>query len=59
MPSPVGTIVLTASASSASATGQPIQVTGILQGARAIYAEGGFSAFWRGNGINLIKVKYP
>jgi solute carrier family 25 (mitochondrial phosphate transporter), member 23/24/25/41 len=42
--------------SGTSSNRKPIHVSGILQGARAIYADGGVTAFWRGNGINTLKV---
>jgi solute carrier family 25 (mitochondrial phosphate transporter), member 23/24/25/41 len=33
-----------------------IRANGILQGVRAILNDGGVRAFWRGNGVNVIKV---
>ena len=29
---------------------------GVVSGVRAMYADGGWRAFWRGNGINVIKI---
>lgn len=48
-----------ANAGAANAAKKPVgtlPVSGIWQGMRAIYAEGGYAGFFRGNGTNVIKV---
>ncbi|KAL6042904.1 Solute carrier family 25 member 25 [Balamuthia mandrillaris] len=44
------------SPSKVAGPGQVAEYTGVMQGLRKIYAEGGWLAFFRGNGTNVIKI---
>ena len=40
----------------ASRTHARVQVTGVMQGVKEVYREGGWRGFWRGNGANCVKI---